>query len=213
MTNRNREGLEGGQLAASFTPQERMTLVSQGYNPLNPVDVERYFNRQKPAEGLLEHAGVNKFKSLGGGLDVAPSDMGFVKGTAFESEFDTSRSLDPRQAAKSAMNNYASSSGFSGLDDRLNSLANRIQPINEAKKNPLITDPTQAKKVGYLFGTRYIKAYLENKQAPTKITKDTLLKETNNLKTAESKIHPSLLEQYNNGISIAEKEVFKKFKQ
>jgi hypothetical protein len=209
----HREGLEGGQLAASFSPAERMEMVSRGYNPMSSTDVERYLKRQKPAEGLMEHAGVTKFRNLGGGLDVAPSDMGLVKGSGFD-EFVQSANIssDPKSAMKSAMNSYSSGAGFSGLDERLNSLANKSQShqrINESKKTTLITDAVQAKKVGYMFGTRYIKAFLENKKTPTKLTKEALLKETNNLKAAESKIHPSLLQQYNDGISYAEKEAFK----
>ena len=45
--------LEGGELAARLTPMQRVDMIQKGYNPMNPEDTQRYFNRQKPAGDMI----------------------------------------------------------------------------------------------------------------------------------------------------------------
>ena len=50
--------LEGGELAARLTPMQRVDMIQKGYNPMNPEDTQRYFNRQKPAGDMIQVASM-----------------------------------------------------------------------------------------------------------------------------------------------------------
>jgi hypothetical protein len=127
--------MEGGELAATLTPAQRMELVQKGYNPMSPIDVQRYYKNQRPQEGLSELAGVNKYKNLGGGT-VDPRDNNLLGD--FERETGEAMDLDgplrigsgnPREDVKGMMENYGDSLG--NLDDKIGRVTDRINQAQQ----------------------------------------------------------------------------------
>lgn len=211
------DNLEGGELAASLSPAQRMDLIQKGYNPMSPEDVQRYLNRQKPVEGLHEIAGVNQYKRLGGGVDLAAEDRGLVGGDIA----GFSESADPRQVMKEKMNNSGNSFG-QDLDQRLLSRLGgasqeRKQPQsaqdNSYKKATLVTESAKAKNIGYTIGVRYINAFIENIKNPSANSRALVAKEMSNMQQLETKMHPSVLKEYRAGIAQAETDLYSKIKK
>jgi len=211
------ENLEGGELAARLTSAQRMDLIQKGYNPLSPEDVQRYLKRQKPAEGLHEIAGVNQYKRLGGGLDLAAEDRGLVG----DDYSGFTESADPRQVMKEKMNNSGNSFG-KDLDQRLmsrlgDSFQEKKQPKSlqddSYKKATLITEANKAKNIGYTIGVRYINAFIENIKNPSANSRDVIAKEMSNMQQLESKMHSSVLKEYRAGIAQAETDLYSKIKK
>lgn len=225
------EGLEGGELAAALTPAVRMDMVSKGYNAMSPADVQRYFAKQKPVDGLHEVAGVREYKNLGGGIEVAASDAGLLQ--SYEQETGVSlagkrTSGNPREDVRSMMDNYGA--GLGNLDDKMTGLVERgmsqrkeqrvLGPgttnrnpnlISTPKQTlPIITEAAKAKKVGYMIGIKYINAFIANIKAPSAANRMALMKEMNNMVLIEDKIAPALLKEYRQGIAIAENELHQK---
>lgn len=219
---RDLDDLEGGELAARLTSAQRMDLVQKGYNPLSPTDVNNYFNKQRPVDGLHEIAGVKERRSLGGGLDVAPDDRSLLG----EGDQDFGIPSNPLDAMKSAMGSYGSSAG-GNLDDRLLSRMNQSDPRQQPQqRRPIqeqsntsynnavvVTDPAKASKVGYTIGVRYINAFIENIKNPTTENRTALMKEMSNMSTLETKIHRNVLKEYRQGIAQAEKDLHSKLKK
>ncbi len=228
--------LEGGELAASVTPHQRMDMVQMGYNPMSPDDVERYYNKQKPAEGLHEIAGVKKYTSLGGGIDGSSKDADLLR----DFEMETGASLtngrvptgNPRDEARSAMDNYGSGSGLD-LDSKISRISEKVsnskqRQLPEAQRQnqnsdrrliqapkqtlPIINEAAKAKTVGYKMGIRYINAFIANVKAPSSANRAELMKEMNNLVLIEDKILPQLIKEYRQGIAIAENELYQKIR-
>lgn len=218
------EGLEGGELAARLSPRQRMDMVTGGYNPLSAADVERYFKRQSPAEGLAEHAGVSKYKNLGEGrfddkrdyAAISKEFHGEVPGAEFDEE------VDPKSSMRNQMEGYGG--GFNrevDLNDKLTSLMERRtvtakpkqairQPISQPKQ--LLTEETKARKIGYLAGIKYINAFINLIKAPTNENRGILIAEMNKMVMLEEKIHPGALKYYRAGIATAETALYKKIK-
>lgn len=213
------DDLEGGELAARLSSAQRMDLIQKGYNPLSPTDVNNYFNKQRPVDGLHEVAGVKERRSLGGGLDVAPDDRGLLG----EADQDFGVPRNARDEMQSAMGSYGSSAG-SNLDERLLSRMSEPDPRQQPRR-PLqeqnssynnavmVTDPAKASKVGYTIGVRYINAFIENIKNPTTENRTLLMKEMSNMNTLESKIHKNVLREYRQGIAQAEKDLHSKLKK
>lgn len=226
------DDLQGGELAASITPMQRMDLIQKGYNPMSADDVKRYYNNQRPIEGLQEVAGVKKYTSLGGGSEVDKRDAGLLQ--EFENETGASlttgrinQSGNPREDVRGMMNNYGSSSGYD-LDSKISRISEKVQqskqrqlpPTSQDRRLiqtpkqtlPLITESAKAKKIGYTIGLRYINAFITNVKAPSSANRAILMKEMNNLVLLEDKIAPQLLKEYRQGIAIAESELYNRIK-
>lgn len=221
------EGLEGGELAASLSPAVRMDMVSSGYNPMSPEDVNRYYNKQKPVEGLHEVAGVKKYTNLGGGVDATREDAGLLQ--QFEKEVGVPlvssrvQTGNPRDDVRGMMNNY--NSPVSDLDSKISRISEKVQmskqrpPIQSKKliqtpkqQQTLITEAAKAKRIGYTVGIKYINAFIDNIKAPSAANRASLIKEMNQLILIEDKVHPQLLKEYRLGIAIAENELYQKIK-
>ena len=229
---------EGGELAASLTPAQRMDFVQRGYNPMSPIDVARYFKNQRPAEGLSELAGVNKYKSLGGGT-VDPRDNGLLNELGAEHREDImdgtrqiSATSNPREDVRGMMEDYGS--GLGDLDNKISRISERVQdnrqqrvlgpgPSRQPQQDrrliqtprqtlPIVTESAKAKKVGYTMGIRYINAFIENIKNPNSTNRQALMKEMNSLILVEDKIDPSIIKEYRQGIAIAESELYAKIK-
>lgn len=211
------DNLEGGELAARLSPAQRMDLIQKGYNPMSPEDVQRFLNKQRPAEGLHEIAGVNQYKRLGGGLDIAAEDRSLVG----DDMSSFTESADPRQIMKEKMSNSGNSFG-QDLDQRLLS---RLGGASQEKKQPqslqdnsykkatLITEATKAKNIGYTIGVRYINAFIENIKNPSANSRAVIAKEMSNMQQLESKMHSSVLKEYRAGIAQAETDLYSKLKK
>jgi hypothetical protein len=214
---------EGGNLAARLTPAQRMDMIQRGYNPLSSADVERYFNKEKPMEGLMEVAGVSQYKNLGGGKGIDPRDKGLITKELEEfEEFSTSPSnLNLRDAVNSKMNSYSSKPRDinSALTTKLNQITKESKsqvspktiPLSQ-KKSFLITESKQAKNIGYKLGINYLNSFVDLLKSPNTENRTKFIEQINNLVLAEKKIHPAMLEDYRTGIAFAEKQLYNKLK-
>ena len=204
-------------------------MIQSGYNPMSPDDVQRYYNKQRPAEGLHEVAGVKKYTSLGGGKDGDAKDadllQGFERETGVSLTSGRSLSSNPRDEARSAMDNYGS--GSYDLDSKISRISEKVNmskqkqlPAVQDKRLiktprqplPIITESAKAKKIGYIMGIKYINAFIANVKAPSAKNRASLIEEMNRLIVTEEKIAPQLLKEYRLGIAIAENELYKKIK-
>jgi hypothetical protein len=222
--------IEGGELAAQFSPQERMQMIQRGYNPMSPSDVEAFKRGQRPQEGLHEIAGVNKYRSLGmARADEYKDNTMINKKFNFNEDIDIeeydSRPVNPREALAGKMEVYGNRSGDVDLNDKLMSkIGSPMRESNTPSRKPqiqapkaqsnkkIITEASTAGSAGYTLGVRYINAFITNLKNPTSQNRSLLMKEMNNLVLAESRIHPTLLPQYKAGIAKAEKELYLKIK-
>lgn len=227
------EGLEGGELAAALSKEVRADMIQRGYNPMQASDVQRYAKNQKPEFGLAEAAGVKEYKNLGGGREVDSRDSSLLQ--QFESETGNSlvsrgvSSGDPREEARSVMNNYGRGTGnldakLLGLSERLNSgkeqrvlgpgpIQNKRLIQTPKQTLPIINEAAKAKKVGYVIGIKYINAFIVNIKAPSTANRALVMEELNKMVLLESKIVPACLREYRQGIAQAEMELYLKIRQ
>jgi hypothetical protein len=233
------QDLEGGELAASLTPTQRMDMVSRGYNPMSPNDVQRFFKNQRPVDGLGELAGVNKYKNLGGGT-VDSRDSGLLNDLSGEDRAALTDGLgrlgsgggNPREDIKGMMEGYGS--GIGNLDDKISRISEKAQNNQQQRRLgpgpdrqqsqdrrliaaprqalPIVTEGAKAKKVGYTMGLRYINAFIDNIKNPSSTNRAALMKEMNSLVLIEDKIDPAIIKEYRQGIAIAEAELYAKIK-
>lgn len=226
----NEEQIRSGELAGialltKIPKPERMDMVSKGYNPFDGDDVLRYYGNQKPNGGFTEVAGVNTHKSLGegkynesrdrqlierqikgGGLDFDKDDFGYTGGPVNSKE----------EFINTVKDQMAPSNTVSDLNNRL---MERMGPSPSVKSNlnnsnaSMVVDPNKAKLLGYTLGARYVNAFTENLKTSSSETRNRLITETNNIEKGKSKVHPSILHIYEEGIKQAENELYNKLKK
>jgi hypothetical protein len=210
------EQLQGGELAASFTPAQRMDMVQKGYNPLDPEDVQRYKKGQKPLKSLVEVAGANKYQNLGGGT-IDGADRALIQDAGID--IDAIDISSPTTNLREHVNKQISSSyGSSGTIDLNEKLAARLNITQSKQTNSNVTPKvelteTKAQQLGYALGVKYINAFIDNIKTPTPQNRARVEEELKKIKLAENKIPKQFLQHYRNGVSLAEKELYNKIKK
>lgn len=248
--------LAGGELAARLTPQQRMDMVSKGYSPLNPRDVQAYTKGQRPVDGLAKAAGVGekRYNKLGMassnrsaeasygqelGVDLSvlgdegtgwndgetPRTARDIKLGGYGSGFNQSEeAINSRIMSKLGAGNAGMATGIPSinsfdeemLDEEYNygptTHASTKQLIGRKVAKAYITEAVECKKEGYKKGLNYLNAFLENLKNPSLKTRTKLFEAMNNMVLAEDNIHPEMLKEYQHGIALAERALYKDIK-
>ena len=233
------EGLSGGELAAAIPGQQRIDMISKGYNILSESDVRRYYEGQASEKSIHVSAGVGSVNTFGEShMDYKKDYAAIRREMGDDIPFDDSEAenfqeteaLPTKKSLASKMENYKSST--SGLDVKVRSMLDsskqskpqqttQTTQTTQISKGPLtipkkieekqmITEAAKAKQMGYNSGVKYLNAFISLLKQPSSANREGLLVQLNNMVLTEEKIHSSLLSTYRQGIAEAEKQLYSK---
>lgn len=203
--------LQGGELAASLTPQQRMNMIQMGFNPLDPEDVKRYKQGQRPTGSLKEIAGATKFQNLGGGT-IDGGDRALLQEANLQIDpIDISNPINIREHINKQLESSYNSSGVIDLNEKLTSRLSLKQSAPSPSPKIQLTEE-KAQQLGYALGVKYINAFINNIKNPCDQNRIKVEQELKKIKLAENKIPKQYLEHYKKGVSMAEKELHNKLK-
>lgn len=192
---------------------QKMELVQQGYNPLNPDDVQRYLRKQ-PAQGDWLHLiGGERVlrKSLGESKIVDQNDYNLIEKNSPNAALNYA---DPNEMRKSSeVSSYHGRDIAQQVRTR-SSIQETFQSSNQPQL-PNISLPRskkQAADLGYEAGVKYINAFIRLIKDPHSKKRKELMQALYLIQKTESAIDSRLLGFYRGGLNKAEAELYQKLK-